>query len=119
MDRPRILVAEDQINVAMDILRRLQRLGYDVLAVVTSGEEAIHKAAETRPDLALVDIELPGEIDGVEAAKKIRGRFEIPAVYLTAHVDDQTFQRAGRGSARCSHQTIRRSRIVRHRDGPA
>jgi two-component system, cell cycle sensor histidine kinase and response regulator CckA len=94
MVNTQILVVEDESIIAEDIQDGLKRLGYAVSAVAYSGEEAIRKAGETRPDLVLMDIVLKGDMDGVEAAKEIRARFNIPVVYLTAYSDDGTFQRA-------------------------
>ncbi|MEE8392664.1 MAG: response regulator [Anaerolineae bacterium] len=94
MIKTRILVVEDESIVALDIQSQLTDLGYNVLSVVTSGEKAIRKAAEIKPDLVLMDIQLKGKIDGVEAAEQIRTRHNIPVIYLTAHVDKVTFQRA-------------------------
>lgn len=90
----RILVVEDEGIVAKDIQNTLKGLGYGVSALASSGEEAIDKAAETHPDLVLMDIALKGEMDGVEAAEQIRARFDIPVVYLTAYSDKKTLQRA-------------------------
>ena len=94
MDAAKILIVEDESIVALDIKRRLVKLGYDVAAVVATGEEAIEKAEETSIDLVLMDISLPGDIDGIEAAKRIQERFDIPVVYLTAHSDKATLERA-------------------------
>jgi len=88
------LVVEDEIIVAMEIQDRLENLGYDVSAVVSTGKEAIQKAEETRPDLVLMDIMLKGDMDGIKAAEQIRARFDIPLVYLTAYSDNDTLQRA-------------------------
>jgi PAS domain S-box-containing protein len=88
-----ILIVEDECLVSLDIKRTLERLGYEVLAVVTSGEAAIEQTAETQPDLVLMDIKLKGAMDGVEAAERIRARFDTPVVYLTAHADDATLGR--------------------------
>ena len=65
------MVVEDESIVAKDIQNRLKRLGYRVNDIVSSGEEAIRKADETQPDLVPMDIVLKGEIDGIEAAKRI------------------------------------------------
>jgi PAS domain S-box-containing protein len=89
----RILVVEDEGIVAEEIRSRLKKLRYEA-AVASSGEEAIKKAEETRPDLVLMDIRLRGDIDGVEAAQEIRARFDIPVVYVTAYTDEATLQRA-------------------------
>jgi PAS domain S-box-containing protein len=92
--KAQIMVVEDEGIVALDLQSRLQSLGYGVPAVASSGEEAIARAAENRPDLVLMDIKLKGEIDGVEAAEQIRARFQIPVIYLTAYADEATLQRA-------------------------
>ena len=94
MTDPQILVVEDEGIIAKSIRVMLKSLGYAVAAVTSSGEEAIKKAAETHPDLVLMDIVLEGDIDGIEAAEQIRGRFDIPVVYLTAHADENTLKRA-------------------------
>jgi len=94
MAEARILVVEDELIVAKDIQNRLESLGYTVPAVAGSGEEAIERAAETHPDLVLMDIRLKGEMDGVEAAQQMRDRFNIPVVYVTAHADADTLRRA-------------------------
>ena len=94
MNPIKILVVEDEVIVAEDIGFRLKKLGYIVIATVASGEEAIEKIAENRPDLVLMDIVLKGDMDGVTAAEKIRNRVDIPTVFLTAYADDQTLQRA-------------------------
>jgi len=95
MANPQILVVEDESIVATGIRTMLKSFGYDVPAVASPGEEAIKKAAETHPDLVLMDIVLEGDIDGIDAAKQIRARFfDIPVVYLTAHADENTLKRA-------------------------
>ena len=94
MAKTQILVVEDEHIVAKDIQYRLQGLGYHIPAVASSGEEALQKAEETRPDLVLMDIRLKGPMNGVEAAEELRRRFNIPVVYLTAYADDHTLHRA-------------------------
>lgn len=93
MATPQILVVEDEGIVAEEIRGRLQDLGYTVPAVAHSGEKAIEKAEEIRPDLVLMDIKLKGKMDGVEAAEKIHACFDIPVVYLTSHADRDTLKR--------------------------
>lgn len=94
MDKPVILVVEDEAITALDIKRRLQRAGYTVPAIATSGEEALLQMPETQPDLVLMDIRLSGDMDGIQAAQAIRVRFDTPVVYLTAYADGETLQRA-------------------------
>ena len=88
------MIVEDEAIVAEDIHNSLQGLGYTISAVVSSGEEAIRKIEESKPDLALMDIVLKGDMDGIEAASQIHSRFNIPVVYLTAFADKKTFERA-------------------------
>lgn len=94
MANTQILLVEDDGLVAKDIQSMLERLGYDVSAVVAYGEEAIKKAEETRPDLVVMDIGLRGDMDGTEAAAHIREQLNIPVVYITAYGDDSTLERA-------------------------
>jgi PAS domain S-box-containing protein len=94
MAKAYILVVEDEHIVAKDIRQELQRLGYIVPDVVSSGEDAIEKSGELHPDLVLMDIMLKGKIDGIKAAEKIRVRFDIPVVFLTAYADEDTLNRA-------------------------
>jgi PAS domain S-box-containing protein len=89
-----ILVVEDEVITAMDIQNRLKNMGYTVPVTVSSGEEAIKKVHENNPDLVLMDINLKGEMDGIEAASKIHSFSDIPVIFLTAYADDKTFVRA-------------------------
>lgn len=94
MSQVKILIVEDESIVAMDIKHRAEVLGYQVTAIIPSGEEALVSVAQNRPDLVLMDIVLKGEMDGIEAAQKIRDNYDIPVVYLTAYSDERTLKRA-------------------------
>ena len=94
MNTQRILVVEDEAIIAYDLERTLQRLGYDVPEVVAEGEAAIEAAARHAPSLVLMDIKLRGALDGVDAARAIRERLEMPVVFLTSHSDVATLSRA-------------------------
>ena len=87
-EKAKILIVEDERIIALEMRRKLESMGYDVSAIVSSGEEAVRKAEELHPDLVLMDIILQGEMDGVEAAGQIHARFDIPVVYVTANVSD-------------------------------
>jgi diguanylate cyclase (GGDEF)-like protein/PAS domain S-box-containing protein len=89
-----ILIVEDERVAAWNIQTALEKFGYTVVANVSSGKKAVSLTETLKPDLVLMDIQLPGEIDGIEAAAKIRNQFSIPVVYLSAHSDDQTIERA-------------------------
>ncbi|MEG3223943.1 MAG: histidine kinase [Methanobacteriales archaeon Met13] len=90
----RILVVEDERITGEDIKRGLKKAGYDVPAIVASGEDAVQKAEKFQPDLVIMDIKLDGEMDGIEAAEKIKSKLDIPVIYLTAYSDETTLQRA-------------------------
>ncbi len=90
----RIMVVEDEQITAADLEASLEDLGYTVTAIASSGKQAIRSAETTLPDLVLMDIRIKGEMDGVDAARQIRQRLDIPVIYLTAHADDETLERA-------------------------
>src|SRR4249920_1075920 len=90
----RILVVEDQRLIAADIENTLKKLGYVVVGNVSTGEDAIGKSDQLRPELVLMDVHLRGEMDGIRAAEIIRDRFNVPVVYLTAYADEETILRA-------------------------
>jgi len=94
MDKKRILLVEDEQLTALDIESDLVRLGYDVPAIVASGEDAIRAAADVHPDLVLMDITLSGALSGIEAAAEIRNAHQIPVIFMTAHIDAETTARA-------------------------
>lgn len=89
-----ILIVEDERIVAKDIQVSLKQLGYEVPAIASSGKEAIDKAIQFRPDVILMDINLKGEMDGIETAKHIKDSFDVLVIYLTAYADDNTLERA-------------------------
>lgn len=94
MVRKQILIVEDTLFYARLIKDALQKLGYEICSIVTSGEEAIIRAKELKPDLVLMDIVLEGKIDGIEAASTIKSIVNIPIIYLTAFADVKILERA-------------------------
>ena len=90
----KIMIVEDEIIAAESEKRSLEELGYSVTSTVASGEKAIKKAEEDKPDLVLMDIELKGKMDGIEAAGIISSRFHIPTIFVTAYADDKILERA-------------------------
>jgi diguanylate cyclase (GGDEF)-like protein/PAS domain S-box-containing protein len=90
----RILVVEDERIVALNLQQRLTKLGYDVPAIVASGEQALEQVESLRPDLVLMDINIEGRMDGIETARNIPSELDIPVVYLTAYSEDATLERA-------------------------
>ena len=98
MGKARILVVEDEFITAADIQSRLEEMGYEVPLTVDNGAAAIEQAGMLRPDIILMDITLVGTMTGIEAAAEIKERFRIPVIFLTAHSEEHTFDRALRTS---------------------
>lgn len=92
--KKQILVVEDEGLIAADVRKRLERFGYAVPAIAQSGEEALRCARQTPFDLALMDIRIHGEMDGIATAAALKKEFEMPVVYMTAHSDQETVNRA-------------------------
>ncbi len=89
-----ILIVEDELLIAKNLSQKLEKLGYKIADIVSSGADAIQRAGEIKPDLILMDIVIKGEIDGIETAGIIHQELEIPIIYTTAYADDETLQRA-------------------------
>jgi diguanylate cyclase (GGDEF)-like protein len=93
-DAPRVLVIEDERIVATDLQRMLRQLGYDAYACAPSAVRALELAAETPPDVVLADVRIEGPIDGIDTAFQLRQRYDCAVIFLTAHADDPTVERA-------------------------
>ncbi len=98
MGSARILVVEDESSVTRDIVRQLERVGHRVVADTPRGEQAVELAAALLPDLVLMDIQLAGAMDGIDAALAIRRRMSVPVVFLTAFATEAVLQRAKQAS---------------------
>jgi len=82
----KILIVEDEVIVALAIESQLIELGYEIAGIFTSGEEALKKVKELRPDLILMDLKLAGLMDGIEAAKAICSSGDVPIIFLTGYL---------------------------------
>jgi len=89
-----ILVVEDEAIIGRYIQTCLEKSGFDVSGIVSTGTQAIQSAKDTLPDLVLMDIGLRQDLDGIEAASLIQEQLNIPVIYLTAHSDRATIERA-------------------------
>lgn len=92
--RPRLLLVEDERIIAYDLKIRLTSMGYDVLDVVSSGQEALESARRQVPDCVVMDVVIEGELDGIQTAIALQDLGTIPIVFVTAFSDDSTFERA-------------------------
>jgi two-component system, response regulator PdtaR len=90
----KILIVEDEAVVAHSIKNRCEMLGYSVPAIVASGDAVSAIAKSVEPDLILMDVRLQGSMDGITAAEKLREEMDVPVVYITAYVDDETIEKA-------------------------
>ncbi len=90
----KILVVEDEMIIAAKISMQLTSLGYEVTGILPRGEQAIQQVKENKPDILLLDINLKGELDGIETARQVQLFADIPIIYLTANSDEATFNRA-------------------------
>src|SRR5580704_9135676 len=88
----KVVVVEDEGLIAHDIASRLQTLGHQVLATASTAEDAVAHAGAA--DIVLMDIRIDGPRDGIDAAREIRAKYRIPVVFLTAHADRATLDRA-------------------------
>ena len=92
--KPKILIAENERMIAVDIKNSLHRISCDIIGIVSSGEEVISKVNKEKPDLILMDITLDGAFDGIETAEIISSKYDIPVIYLANYNDRETLQRA-------------------------
>src|SRR3712207_1425869 len=89
----RILIAEDETIIRLDLRELLERAGFDVCAEARDGEQAIELARSEHPDLAIMDVKMP-RVDGIEAARRILDERPIPIVMLTAYGHQELVSRA-------------------------
>ncbi len=94
MPQPRILIIENEGVIALDLDQRLTQLGYAVIGIFASGEQALYYAAQLAPDLVLMNIRLQGTLDGIQTALALREFWDAPIIYLTASTDAETIRRA-------------------------
>jgi DNA-binding LytR/AlgR family response regulator len=90
----KILVVEDEMIIGAKISMQLTSLGYEVTGILPRGDEALLHIDQNRPDMVLLDINLKGQIDGIETAKQIHLKYNTPIIYITANSDEATFNRA-------------------------
>ena len=90
----KIMIVEDDMIIAARMARQLTNLGYEVTGIILRGEEAIRHAEENRPDIALLDIQLKGAVDGIATAHALHDLWNVPVIFVTANTDEATFNRA-------------------------
>ena len=94
MEKLKILIVEDEGVVALQLKINLQKWDYAVSGIFASGEEALENLKTSSPDLVLMDMNLQGDLDGIETAEVIRKQYNLPVIYLTANSEEKTIRRA-------------------------
>ena len=92
--KTRVLIVEDEILAAVRLRRELEKAGYEVYEPLATGAEAVDCALKLHPNAVLMDLRLSGEMDGFEAARKIRASLDIPIIFMSGYVDSDTLARA-------------------------
>jgi CheY-like chemotaxis protein len=90
----KILIVDDDATVSMGLEELLKSIGHDVVGMASSGREAVEMAKKLNPDLILMDVVMPGELDGIDAADKIRSDLNIPVIFVSGHAKEQLVNRA-------------------------
>ena len=90
----KILVVDDEAIITMQLEERLTAMGYTVTGMAASGVDAVDKARSMRPDLVLMDIVMPGKMNGIEAAAIVTKELDIPVVFVTSYADDKIIEQA-------------------------
>ncbi|MBT8189184.1 MAG: response regulator [Saprospiraceae bacterium] len=92
--KTKILIVDDEMIVAADISTRYTNMGYEVIGIYTSAEDALKTIDTHRPDIILIDVHIKGTIDGISAALIIFENHRIPVIFITSNPDEETFKRA-------------------------
>lgn len=90
----KIMIVEDNLVASMELEELLTARGYEMVGTAECGEEAVSMAKEIAPDLILMDIKLPGKMNGITAAQKIKSKMDVPVVFLTGHAEVEIVERA-------------------------
>jgi len=89
-----IFIVEDEWLVSLELQQRIKDLGYEIAGTSDNGDSAIKMILETKPDLILIDINIKGNIDGIETARQVLVKYNVPIIYVTAYSDKTTLERA-------------------------
>ena len=90
----RLMLVDDQVVAVMELEEHLRLMGYDIVGMASSGQEAVSMAKDLRPDLVLMDIVMPGKWDGIAAAERIKAELDIPVIFLTGYAEEHFIERA-------------------------
>jgi len=94
MEPAKILIVEDEFIIAEKLSADLAEIGYKIIGIVSSGEEAIKSVGANTPDLIIMDINIDGELDGIETTREIQEKMAVPVIYLTGLADYEIFRKA-------------------------
>lgn len=94
--KEKVLIVEDEPIVALDLQQEVEQLGYEVVGLAESADEALMAVEANRPDLALMDVRIVGSMDGIQTARLLRNMYQVPVIFLTSYSDETTIARAAR-----------------------
>ena len=89
-----ILIVDDEVVITIGLEETLTAMGYEVIGIAHSGDEALERVRDLRPDLMLLDIRIPGKLDGIQLAEIVKTELDVPVIFLTAYSEDKTIERA-------------------------
>jgi DNA-binding NarL/FixJ family response regulator len=95
-ERYKVLIVEDERVVAKDLKQTLESMGYDVIGMAATRDETIASCEKQLPDIVLMDIRIKGDVDGIDTATELHKRYGLRVIYLTAHADVASIDRAKR-----------------------
>ena len=111
-EKIKVLIVEDEVMMAMGLETGLSLLGYDVCEFATSGEEAIKLTEREKPDVVIMDIRLAGSMDGIQAAKAIISRRDVPIIFMSGYSLEEVRERVEEiGPVACLEKPVRLGQI--------
>ena len=94
MDKPSVFIVEDEVIISADLAMQLSKAHYQVLGTVDTGQKALAFLKEQQPDIVIMDVQLKGDLDGIDVANQVNKLYDIPVIFLTSNTDTATFNRA-------------------------
>jgi len=93
-EKIKVMVVEDEVLIGLMLVKKLRAHGYEVGDAITTGEKSIEIAAEFKPSVILMDVTLAGQMNGIEAAGKIKKRYGTPIIIFTGYIDKSFLDQA-------------------------
>lgn len=94
MGKTRIIIVEDNNIISLDLKHCLEQMNYEIISTIPNGEQAISQTFEMKPDIKLMDVNLNGKVNGIEAAEKINSTLKVPILFISAYSDNDVMVKA-------------------------